>query len=70
MTKSREWLLYNAVKGWLFYHQADSPMSEQYQQLHEELRDAYMLTLSKDAAPEPKPTTKRRTTRGKVQDTK
>ena len=53
MTKSREWLLYNAVKGWLFYHQADSPMSEQYQQLHEELRDAYMLTLSKDAAPEP-----------------
>ena len=71
MTRSREWLLLNAVESWLYHYQSDSPTSEQYKQLRDELHDAYMQTLNKDAEPtEPKPTTKRRTTRAKVQDAK
>lgn len=78
MTKSREWLLYNAVEAWLYHYQSDSPMSEQYKQLQAELHAAYTASLNKDAVehsetpaePEPKPITKRRTTRGKVQDAK
>jgi len=72
MTRSREWLLYNAVEAWLYHYQSDSPMSEQYKQLRDEFHDAYMQSLNKDAPPEPepKPITKRRTTRGKVQDAK
>ena len=71
MTRSREWLLLNAVESWLYHYQSDSPTSEQYKQLRDELHAAYTATLSKDAAPvEPKPTTKRRTTRAKVQDAK
>ena len=60
MTKSREWLLYNAVEAWLYHYQSDSHMSEQYKQLRDEFHDAYMATISKDVAtPTPKPTRKR-----------
>ena len=54
MTKSREWLLLNAVECWLYHYQSDSPMSEQYKQLQAEFHDAYMATLHKDAE-EPTP---------------
>ena len=73
MTKSREWLLLNAVECWLHYYSTpNTPTVEQYKQLQSELHDAYMQSLDKDAPPEPepKPITKRRTTRGKVQDAK
>ena len=49
MTRSREWLLYNAVEAWLYHYQSDSHMSEQYKQLRDEFHDAYMQTLHKDA---------------------
>ncbi len=73
MTKSREWLLLNAVECWLHYYSTpNTPTVEQYKQLQSEFHDAYMQSLDKDAPPEPepKPITKRRTTRGKVQDAK
>jgi len=56
MTKSREWLLLNAVECWLHYYSTpNTPTVEQYKQLQAELHDAYMLTLNKDAEPEPTP---------------
>ena len=72
MTRSREWLLLNAVESWLHHYSSpNTPTVEQYKQLRDEFHDAYMQTLNKDAAPvEPKPTTKRRTTRAKIQDAK
>ena len=60
MTRSREWLLYNAVEAWLYHYQSDSHMSEQYKQLRDEFHDAYMQTLNKDAdTPAPKSPRKR-----------
>ena len=76
MTRSREWLLLNAVESWLYHYQSDSPTSEQYKQLRDEFHAAYMQTLNKDAEtstepePEPKPTPQRRTTRAKAKDAK
>lgn len=60
MTRSREWLLLNAVEAWLYHYQSDSPTSEQYKQLQAEFHDAYMATLNKDAdTPAPTSTRKR-----------
>ena len=74
MTRSREWLLLNAVESWLYHYEraGNHETVQLYKQMRDEFHDAYMATLSKDAAPEPepKPTTKRRTTRAKVQDAK
>ena len=72
MTRSREWLLLNAVESWLYHYQSDSPTSEQYKQLRDEFHAAYMQTLNKDAetSTEPKPTPQRRTTRAKAKDAK
>jgi len=74
MTRSREWLLLNAVESWLYHYEraGNHETVQLYKQLQSEFHDAYMATLNKDAAPEPepKPTTKRRTTRAKVQDAK
>ena len=66
LTRSREWLLLNAVEAWL-HHYANSgaPTVAQYKQLQAEFHDAYMQSLSKDA---PKPTPQRRTTRAKTKD--
>ena len=64
MTRSREWLLLNAVDAWLYHYGSfNTPMVEQYKQLHDELHDAYMATLNKDAVersetPEDKPAPK------------
>jgi len=62
MTRSREWLLYNAVEAWLYHYQSDSPMSEQYKELQAELHAVYTASLNKDAEdtpPAPKPSRKR-----------
>ena len=75
LTRSREWLLLNAVEAWL-HHYANSgaPTVAQYKQLQAEFHDAYMQSLSKDAVErsetpaEPKPTPQRRTTRAKTKD--
>jgi len=65
MTRSREWLLLNAVESWLHHYRSpNTPTVEQYKQLRDEFHDAYMATLNKDAVersetPEPTPTPKR-----------
>ena len=61
MTRSREWLLLNAVECWLHYYSSpNTPTVEQYKQLRDEFHDAYMATLNKDAdTPAPKPSRKR-----------
>ena len=42
MTKSKEWLLYNAVLSWLSnYGSMGSELTPQYQLLEEELRQVY-----------------------------
>jgi len=63
MTRSREWLLLNAVECWLHHYRTpNTPTVEQYKQLQAEFHDAYMQTLSTDAEePTPKPTRKRKT---------
>ena len=68
MTRTREWLLLNAVESWL--HHYSSPPSEtveQYKKLRDEFHDTFMASIqSKDAQteePPPKPrTTRKRTT--------
>jgi len=70
LTRSREWLLLNAVEAWLHhYENAGTPTVAQYKELQQEFHDAYMLTLHKDAEetveestpvePESKPTIRR-----------
>ena len=63
MTRSREWLLYNAVEAWLVnYANTGAPTVDQYKQLRDEFHDAYMATLNKDAdKPAPKSPRKRTT---------
>jgi len=67
MTRTREWLLLNAVEAWL--HHYSSPPSEtveQYKKLRDEFHDTFMASIQiKDAEPEPDPpkrTTRKRTT--------
>jgi len=68
MTRTREWLLLNAVEAWL--HHYSSPPSEtveQYKKLRDEFHDTYIKTLERkdpgdDPPPEPKRTTRKRTT--------
>ena len=68
MTKSREWLLYNAVEAWLYHYQSDSPMSEQYKELQAELHAVYTASLNKDAeATPPAPKSPRKRTRNASQ---
>ena len=73
MTRSREWLLLNAVEAWL--HHYSSPPSEtveQYKKLRDEFHDTYIKTLDvKDAEPEPTPprTTRKRTNANKATKT-
>ena len=67
MTRSREWLLLNAVECWLHYYSSpNTPTVEQYKQLQVEFHDAYMVTLNKDAE-EPAPKSPRKRTRNASQ---
>jgi hypothetical protein len=63
MTRSREWLLLNAVESWLHHYSSpNTPTVEQYKQLRDEFHDAYTATISKDAdTPAPKSPRKRTT---------
>jgi hypothetical protein len=77
MTRSREWLLLNAVETWLFhYGKSGTPSTvEQYKDLQTEFHDAYMATITvdlelppvEDEEPTPTPTptrtTRKRTTK-------
>ena len=64
MTKSKEWLIFNAVKCWLHYCSTTTEYTEEYYKL----RDEYLALLdndeeveeSKDAPTEPKRTTRKR----------
>ena len=73
MTRTREWLLLNAVEAWL--HHYSSPPSEtveQYKKLRDEFHDTYIKTLDvKDAEPESTPprTTRKRTNANKATKT-
>ena len=69
MTRTREWLLLNAVEAWLYHYQSDSHMSEQYKQLRDEFHDAYMASIQTKDAPTddpPKRTTRKRNTSTKT----
>ncbi len=67
MTRSREWLLLNAVECWLHYYSSpNTPTVEQYKQLQAEFHDAYMSTLNKDAE-EPAPKSPRKRTKNDSQ---
>ena len=65
MTRSREWLLLNAVETWLHYYEKSGTPStiEQYKELQSEFHDAYMATLTKDVEEETSEVTPSRTTR-------
>ena len=75
MTRSREWLLYNAVEAWLHhYSEPPSETVQQYKKLRDELHNTYTKTLErKDAEeqpPKPKPaTTTKRTNANKATKT-
>ena len=64
MTRTREWLLFNAVEAWL--HHYSSPPSEtvaQYKKLRDELHDTFMASIqTKDAPTTTKPRTPRKRT--------
>jgi hypothetical protein len=51
LTRSREWLLLNAVEAWLHhYENAGTPTVAQYKELQQEFHDAYMQTLHSEPA--------------------
>ena len=63
MTRSREWLLLNAVEAWLHnYQHVNTSTFTQYTELRDELHDTYIKTLErKDAGDDPEPTPPRTT---------
>ena len=71
MTRTREWLLYNAVEAWLVnYGNQSTETVAQYKELREELHDTFMASIEiKDAETEPDPP-KPRTTRKRTNATK
>jgi len=52
MTRTREWLLFNAVEAWLYHYESsgDPNTVAQYKQLQSELHDVYMQTLISEPA--------------------
>ena len=71
MTRTREWLLYNAVEAWL-HHYSEPPTEtvSQYKELRDELHDTFIASIqTKDAETEPDPpkprTTRKRTNANK-----
>ena len=43
MLKTKEWLILNAVKTWLYhYEDKETELTPQYQQLHKELYNAFI----------------------------
>ena len=68
MTRSREWLLLNAVESWLYHYEraGNHETVQLYKQLQSEFHDAYMATITKDAE-EPAPKQPRKRTRNASQ---
>ena len=67
MTRTREWLLLNAVESWL-HHYSNPPSEtvEQYKKLRDEFHDAYMASIQpKDAETTPPRTPRKRTNANK-----
>ena len=72
MTKSKEWLIFNAVQCWLHYCSTTTEYTEEYYKL----RDEYLALLEKEPEVEelkdaptdepPKPTTRKRNTSAKA----
>jgi RIO-like serine/threonine protein kinase len=65
MTRTREWLLLNAVEAWLHhYSYPPSETVEQYKKLRDEFHDTFMASIQpKDVEDDPpKRTTRKRTT--------
>jgi len=72
MTRTREWLLLNAVETWLHHYGTSGTPStiEQYKDLQKEFHDAYMATITvdlelppvEDEESTPTRTTRKRTT--------
>ena len=65
MTRTREWLLYNAVEAWLVnYGNQPTETVQQYKQLREELQSTFIASIQpKDAETKPpKPRTTRKRT--------
>ena len=52
MTKSKEWLIFNAVKCWLHYCSTTTEYTEEYYKL----RDEYLALLEKEPEVEDAPT--------------
>lgn len=63
MSKSKEWLIYNAVKCWLHYCSTTTEYTEEYYKLRDEYEALLNLPSEieeiKDAAPKPRATRKR-----------
>ena len=63
MTRSREWLLYNAVEAWLVnYGNQPTETVAQYKQLRDELHDTFIASIQPKDADPPKPRTTRKRT--------
>ena len=70
MTRTREWLLFNAVEAWL-HHYSEPPTEtvEQYKKLRDELQSTFMASIQTKDAPTddpPKRTTRKRNTSAKA----
>ena len=64
MTKSKEWLIYNAVKCWLHYCSTTTEYTEEYYKLRDEYealanQNGDEVDITKDAQPKPRATRKR-----------
>jgi len=62
MTKSREWLLYNAVVSWLsHYGSMGSELTPDYKILEEELRQVYEQSINPKTQKRGRPAKRQRT---------
>ena len=70
MTRTREWLLFNAVEAWLVnYGNQPTETVQQYKKLRDELHDTFMASIQTKDAPTddpPKRTTRKRNTSTKA----
>ena len=56
MTRTRDWLLYNAVEAWLVnYGNQPTETVTQYKELRDELHDTFIASIQPKDAPTTKP---------------
>jgi len=67
MSKSREWLLYNAVLSWLVHYETkeytDKELSDEYLLLKEELRQVYEQSINTKTHKRGRPAKRQRTSK-------